>query len=274
MEPKTDLNTAVRKLVAHQSPESRAEFSVALKALAESGTWVYMPGKKEEAGFSFAVLTARGKNFAAFYSDPSEVPPERMQETCVADLDRLISQVFREQGLAGVVIDPFTHRLCLEKHALLRCLLHGGYPALESGGTEPKNWGDGIPEYTQADLMTPAEIQNFAIHSVIEHDENLRKGYTFVSGCDYPGAMPSLILEKDGRFVFVYLKSYTASDEPVLTPEERGALLKLAEKYSGASAWAPVGFFSAEPDRFSAGLTLRGDGFFCRYEGLRSVDPS
>ena len=66
MEPRTDLNTAVRKLAAHQSPESRAEFSVALKALAESGTWVYMPGKKEEAGFSFAVLTARGKNFAAF----------------------------------------------------------------------------------------------------------------------------------------------------------------------------------------------------------------
>ena len=267
----SELNIAVNRLAADQSAENRFEFSRVLKSYVDGGVWIYMPGQSSGEGFSIKVLEARGKRFAVMFSDQSETGGMDMNEVCLTDINRLLDQVFSDPGLDGIVIDPFTAKLCMEKHFLLRCILHGTYPAGKSGGAEPRNWGDGVPEYSEDDLMTPAEIQNFAIHSVIEHDDSLRKGYTFVSACDWPGAMPSMILEKEGAFSFIYIKGYAAAEEPGLTDAEKEALAKLGEKYNASCYWAPVGFFSAEPDRFAAGLALRGDGFFCRYEGLRKL---
>ena len=267
----SELNSAVRELASKQGPETIAAFSKALRSFVGNSTWVSIPGRNDGDGFRFKVLEARGKRFAAMYSDSSEAPADQ-GEICLAELNRLLDEVFHEPQIAGIVIDPFTTKLCLEKHFLLKCLLHGAYPPQNNGGGEPKPWGDGIPAYTQEDLMTPGEIQNFAIHSLLENDTQLKQGYTFVSACDYPDAIPSLILERDGSFVFVLIKGYTGESEPMLSEEEREKLLKLSERYSAKCCWATVGFVSAEPERFAAGLALRGDAFFCRYEGLRQVE--
>ena len=269
----SELNSAVQDLAKNQGPESLASFSKVLRSYTDKGTWVYMPGRNDGDGFRFKVLEARGKRFAALYSDASEAPAGQA-EVCLAELNRLLDAVFHESQLAGIVIDPFTTKLCMEKHFLLKCLLHGAYPPQNNGGGEPKNWGDGIPSYTPEDLMTPGEIQNFAIHSVLENDTQLKQGYTFVSACDFPGAMPSLILERHGSFVFVLIKGYTGETEPVLSEAERSELLRLSERYGARCCWAAVGFVSAEPERFAAGLALRGDAYFCRYEGLRQVTES
>ena len=271
MKEVSELNIPVNRLAKEQSPENRIEFSKVLRSYVDRNVWVYMPGRSSGEGFTIKVLEARGKRFAAMFSDQSEAAGMDMNDVCLTDINRLLDQVFTDPGLSGIVIDPFTAKLCMEKHFLLRCILHGTYPACNSAGTEPKNWGDGIHEYAQNDVMTLDEILNFAIHSVIEHDDSLKKGYTFVSACDYPGAMPTLILEKDGAFSFIYIKGYVASEEPELADDERDALVRLGEKYNAACYWAPVGFFSVEPDRFAAGLALRGDGFFCHYEGLRKI---
>ena len=267
----SELNSAVRELARKQEPETIAAFSKVLRSYVDKSSWVYMPGRNDGGDFHFKVLETRGKRFTAMYSDSSEAPSDQ-GEICLAELNRLLYEVFHEPQIAGIVIDPFTAKLCMEKHFLIKCILHGAYPPQNNGGSEPKNWGDGIPAYTSEDLMAPGEIQNFAIHSVLENDTQLKQGYTFVSACDSPGAIPSLILERDGSFVLVLIKGYTGQTEPVLSEAERNELLKLSERYGAKCCWATVGFTSAEPERFAAGLALRGDAFFCRYEGLRRVE--
>lgn len=268
----SELKEAVQALAKDQGAEATAAFSGVLKRYADMGMQIFMPGRNDGEGFHLKVLTARGKRFAALYSHPSEARSPETNGLCLADLNQVLDAVFRDNGLSGIVIDPFTTALCLEKHFLLKCLLHGIYPAEAGRGPdEPKEWGDGIPSYTEADVMTGTEIQNFALNSVLEHDEQMRKNYTFVSSCDTPGVIPSLILEKDGQFSFVYIKGHTSQDEPELTAEETDSLQKLAQRYAASCYWAPVGFYPAEPDRYAAGLYLRGDVFICRYEGLREV---
>ncbi|MBO7727725.1 MAG: hypothetical protein J6S50_04310, partial [Oscillospiraceae bacterium] len=225
----SELNSTVRELACKQGPETIAAFSKALRSFVENGTWVSIPGRNDGSGFHFKVLETRGKRFAAMYSDPSEAPSDQ-GEICLAELNKLLYEVFHEPQIAGIVIDPFTSKLCMEKHFLLRNILHGAYPMQNNGGSEPRNWGDGIPDYTSEDLMTPGEIQNFAIHSVLENDTQLKQGYTFISACDYPGAIPNLILERDGSFVFVLIKGYTGEAEPMLSEEERDKLLILSER--------------------------------------------
>lgn len=48
-------------------------------------------------------------------------------------------------------------------------------------------------------------------------------------------------------------------------------LVQLIATNMSKSYWAPVGFLSTDPARFEACLALRGDGFFCKYEGLREI---
>ncbi len=267
----SELKIAVLNLLSSQRNDNIKIFSKVLKGYIDDGTWVHMSGKQGEKGFLMTVIERRGKHFAVMFSDPSEIKNQNEGNIVLTDINKLLESVFQNINIDGIVIDPDSTSLCLEKPFLLKCILHGGYPEQNNGGTPQKNWGSGIPQYSKKDLMTEGEIQNFAMHTVINSDKVLQQHHNLVSGCDYPGANPSLIFENNGSFVFVFIKGYVAMDEPKLLDSEKEFLLKISSKYNGKSYWAPVGFLSTDPARFEACLALRGDGFFCKYEGLREI---
>lgn len=217
------------------------------------------------------IIESRGKHFAAMFSDPSEISNPDKVSIVLTDINKLIEPVFHNENIDGIVIDPYTTSLFLEKPFLLKCILHGSYSEQDNGGTPQRNWGTGIPKYSKDDLMTDGEIQNLAMHAVIDNDRALQQNYNLVSGCDYPGAMPSLIFENDRAFVFVYIKGYATMDAPMLTDSEKNALLQISDKFNATSYCTPVGFISTDPARLEACLALKGDGFYCKYQGLREV---
>ena len=139
-------------------------------------------------------------------------------------------------------------------------------------GSHPRNWDEGIPSYNKNDLMTQGEIQNFALHTVLENDKDIVNKFSFVSACDFPSAMPSIILHSENKFAFVYVKGYATLTEPVLSEQEKIELIALCKKYNAEIYFATVGFLSTDPARFEAELALRGDGFYCKYEGLQKVE--
>jgi hypothetical protein len=267
----SELKIAVLNLLSSQSPDNMKLFAQVLRSYIDNNTWVHIPGNEDENGFRITVLERRGSHFAAMYSDPSEIRNAEKGSILLTDINKLIDPVFQNKDIDGIVIDPYTTSLCLEKPFLLKCILHGSYPEQNNGGTPQKDWGEGIPKYSDDDLMSEGEIQNFAMHAVIDNERALKQSYHLVSGCDYPGAIPSLIFEKDGSFLLVYIKGYVSIDEPVLTDSEKEALLEMSEKYNAKCYWAPVGFLSSDPARFEACLALKGDGFYCQFEGLREV---
>lgn len=120
--------------------------------------------------------------------------------------------------------------------------------------------------------MSDGEIQNFSLHTILDNDEDIHNNFSFVSACDYPSAIPSIILQSEKGFAFVYVKGYTSMAEPPLSEEEKEALIFLGQKYNAETYFATVGFLSADPTRFAAELALKGDGFYCKYEGLKRVE--
>ena len=268
----SDLTAAIGNFKNDQSLDNQIEVARILRSYVAAGTWIHIPGEQDENGFRLKVIASRGKHFAGMYSDSFEMRGGK-QSIVVTDINKLLDPVFANPRIDGIVIDPDTYSLCLEKPYLLRCLLHWGYPNTNNGGAQQRDWGSGIPKYSQDDLMTQGEMQNFAMHTVIDFEKTLKQDCFLISGCDYPGAMPSLIFGKeDGTFIFIYIKGHIAMNEPVLSSDEERNLLAIGKKYNAKCYWAPVGFGSTDSERFSAGLALRGDGFYCKYEGLRPVE--
>lgn len=270
-ESKSELGIAIEKLANSPYVENQKIFAKTISSYVENGTWVHMPIHQDEKGYRLKIIESRGKHYAAMCSDESEVKKDSEFNIVVTDINKLIEPVFQNKYIDGIVINPYTTVLCLDKEFLLKCLLHAKYPEQRIMGSHPRNWGEGIPSYNKNDLMTASEIQNFSLHTVLDNDKDIKNNFTLVSVCDYPSAMPSLILKSENGFAFVYIKGYTSLTEPTLTNEERETLSSLGNKYNAQCYFATVGFLSTDPERFNAGLALRGDGFYCKYEGLKQI---
>ncbi len=266
----SELRTVTAALAAEGSAESARRFADVLRRYVTEGVWVHVPCKEEGDRFRLAIGESRGMRFAKMFSDPAEIRSSG-GSVVMTDINRFLDPVFHEPEIDGVVIDPGTTGLCLQKAFLLECILLSGYPRQNNAGGARRDWGFGIPEYLPEDLMTPEEILNFAMQTVVQYECTPEKGYRTSAGCDTPGAMPNLILTRDKGFAFVCVKGYVAEEEPELTAAEREELLRIARTYGGTAFWAPVGFRSCDPLRFTACLALRGDKYYAKYQGLREV---
>lgn len=265
------LKAAVLRLRSNPSEENAAAFAAALKALVDDGAWVHMPCRDDNGKCELQIIESRGMHFAAMFSDPSEVRKSDKYDMIITDINKLLDPVFQNDGIDGIILDPFTSSLCLEKKFLLKCLLHGGCSKYTCNDEGKRDWGNGIPEYADDDVMTPEEIMSFAMQVIMNADERCLQGYRPVSVCDFPDVIPSMIYEKDGRFAFVYVKGNVGLKEPELSYEETEKLTALGRKYNAACFWSPVSFLSTDAARSAEELALRGDGYYCSYRGLRSV---
>ncbi len=270
MSNQSSLGSVISRLVSNQSPAVMMEFSKVMKDLVDNRTWVQMPVIKDSGGTRFRIMNSRGKGYAAMYSDNND--KKAGGSIIITDIIKLIEPVFSEPSIGGIVIDPDTTALCLDKEFLLKCILHGYLPEQDNGGAPNKNWGVGIPKYRQSDLMSEGELLNFAMHTVLDNESSL-SAYQPISACDHPQAIANLIFkEKTGKFVFVRVKGYCAECPPELSAEEKRKLLDYSEIFNATSYYATVGFRSAtDMARFNACLALRGDGFYAKYDGLESV---
>ena len=263
------LYQVLDKLKKSQGPAVMAELSRVLKAYVDDGTWVPMPTIDDPNGYRLRIVEARGKPYAAMYSDQTEI--KARGSIVMTDINKLLEPVFANPEIAGIIIDPETTSLCIDKGFFLKCILHGYLPETHNGGCPQKDWGIGIPKYSQSDLMTEGEMLNFAMHAVLDNEEAL-SSMTPVSACDHTAAVPNLIFEDNGRFIFVVVKGYCAEKTPALSEETRSLLKSYQERYGVTCYYAPVGFRSAtDLIRFNACLALKGDGFYSKYEGL--TDP-
>lgn len=262
------LSLVLEKLKKSQSPAVLAELSHVLRKYVDEGVWVHMPVVQDSKGYQIRIKESRGQGYAVMYSCQSEV--KAPGDIMVSDINKLIAPVFANKALAGIVIDPETTGLCLDKGLLLECILHGYLPQTHYREPKQKDWGAGIPEYSQSDLMTEGELLNFAMEILLGQTEEF-SSMTPISACDHVSAVPNLIFEDNGQLVFVVVKGYCAQNAPELSEEVRNLLISYHDKFGATCYYAPVGFGSTDPARFSAWLALHGDGFYAKYTGLIKV---
>lgn len=266
------MKSRIADLRQNSSPENIQRFSDILFSYVSQGVWVPMMGKKTgDKGFMIDYRLSGGLAYGAFFTDPSEIKSKKVGfDMLITDINKLIDPVFQNDNFGGIVINPDTDGLFLEKKLLLKILLHSQYPTQTNAGSPQVDWGKGIPKYSPADLMTGEELLNFAMHTVLDHECG-QNGYSFVSANDNLQVCPNLILQKDGETYFVAVKGYCAEDEPELEDSLKSQLKTLGEKYKARCCYASVGFGSVDNERFSSWLALRGDGFYAKYIGLQEI---
>jgi len=267
-EQHSPLYFVVQKLQKCQDATVLAELSRILKEYIDNSKCMLVPYKPENNGYRNRIVFERGGMFVAIYSDDSEV--QSSEDVMMLDINEVMTTVFHDSQVAGIIIDPNTTGLCLEKGFLLKCIFHGYLPQTHYPATPPKDWGIGIPEYTQSDLMSDGELLNFAIHTVLDCEEK-RHDLSIISACDHLNALPNLILEYDGHLAFVIVKGYCAEATPALSNETLNLLRNYSKCFDATCYYAPVGFGSTDASRFDAWIALKGDGFYAKYTGLTKL---
>ncbi len=268
-ENKTDLHSVISELKRSQSPDVIKKLSVVLKEYVDKGMWVPIPTEPNSKGYQLMIITSNGKPFAAMYSDPSEIKANT--EILSTDINKLLGPVFANTEIAGIIIDPDTTALCIEKGFFLKCILHGYLPQTKNGGAPQKDWGEGIPAYKDSDVMSEGELLNFAMHTVLDNEETL-KPFQPVSACDNPEAFANFIFEDDGHFIFVYVKGYCSFEVPSIPNTVMNTLSDYSKRFNASSYYAPVGFGSVDAERFGSCLALKGDRFYAKYHGLEPIE--
>lgn len=133
-------------------------------------------------------------------------------------------------------------------------------------------WGPGIPRYTVSDLMTEADMLNFAMNIVKQYELDVN-GFTIVAATDQPGQIPNFVCEKDDKEWFILVKCAIAPDMPSMSIEEKIHMIEHAKKFGAEAYFAPVGIGSCDAVGFDASLALKNDAYYAKYNGLEKIQP-
>ena len=127
-ENKSELTLAIEKLESNASAENQENFAKILNRYVESGTWIYMPIHQDEKGYRLKIVASRGGHYAAMCSDSDKIKKDKGFDALNTDINKIFDSVFENENINGIVINPYTSPLFLDKGFLLKCLIHAKYP--------------------------------------------------------------------------------------------------------------------------------------------------
>lgn len=135
---------------------------------------------------------------------------------------------------------------------------------------KPREWGKGIPKYTDNELMTEEEIHHFSVQVVAGQLQE--EGYTIHAFNPVLGSFPSVIAENDKEVVAVVVNGAVAPETPKLKLTDKFGIIGYSNGYPTKPCYASVSIGSADPERFEKSLALIGDGYLVRYTGIEYID--
>ena len=132
------------------------------------------------------------------------------------------------------------------------------------------SWGEGIPDYTDDDIMDEQDIYEFAMEFIFQEVLN-KENYEIVSSTRNKDHIPSYVLKKDNKTFFLLVEGAVAPNTPSLSEERRKALVEHALKYNAKCLYASVGFGSSDAERFDKGIALKNDSYYFKFSGFESI---
>ena len=134
-----------------------------------------------------------------------------------------------------------------------------------------ERWGYGIPQYTRDDVLEGEELIKFGMDILWQHEFE-GKGHRIIEATSKPGVIPNVVCEIDGKLTFIVVKVAAYPDDAVLSVEEKKHFLAQSAKYKAESYFAPISLLPMDLVRANAGLLLKYDGYYIKYEGLKPVE--
>lgn len=132
-------------------------------------------------------------------------------------------------------------------------------------------WGPGIPQYKKEDILEGEELIKFGM-DILWQNEFANNNHKVIEATSKPGIIPNVVCEIGGKLSFIVVKVAVAPDEAVMSVEEKKHMISHAAKFKADCYFAPIGIGAMDPARFDAGLALKNDGYYIKYNGLEKVE--
>ena len=163
-----NLAAAKKALVANPTLETNKGFGDSLAAAVENGEWIAAPVIPDEYGNRFVIQTSQGLPYIVLFTEEEHYRFEKGMSLMMSDINKIIDSIYESPYLAGFVLDPYTSPIFITREQLNDDTCRPDPRRIQ------RDWGTGIPEYRQTDLMTSLEVQQFALQ--IAHGFGLAPG--------------------------------------------------------------------------------------------------
>ncbi|MCR5481314.1 MAG: hypothetical protein K6F52_00755 [Clostridia bacterium] len=257
---------AVKNWTRDHSERNYKKLSKALKALYDEDGQVRVPLKKTDDGYLHGIFFQDGKGYMGIFSADDTVRREEGSEIGGMNLVKLVDAMFANPHIYGIVFDPYTAPVFIDRKNL-SLIIEKEDPRLER-----KDWGKGIPKYSDADLMVPEELLDFAIEVVLDTIEKKYGNYEVYEVYNSLHTVPNIVCKEGEQVYFIVVEPEILPNVPVLDDEKKKEALKHAKKFDAKLLFAPVSFGSEDEERMKEGLVLSGDDFNYKFDGFVEIE--
>ena len=252
----------------HENPciENNKAFAELFRSMVDSNDQVYTAVKKQGTGYAIDTAEHTGNVYVVMFSDSGMAKTKDGSSYATIGLSNLIDSCYANPHIMGICINPYDEKPIYMQRKDLQIMSGKPDPRLEN-----RNWGEGIPEYTDADLMVAEEAVDFAMEFVAANAlEN--EGFELIESNNGLTAFPNFVVKREGQLYFIAVDVALAPNVPKLKPEVRDEIVKIGESYNAKVLYAPVSFASADQDRAAAGLALVGDEYIGQFVGFAELN--
>ncbi len=135
---------------------------------------------------------------------------------------------------------------------------------------QKREWGNGIPNYKESDLMTKEEIHDFGVQivgGILQKD-----GYEILAYQPQYNAMPNIISQKDNKLYSIVVRADIAPINPKINTRDKYSNIAYSKIKKMIPCYASVSFGSIDPARFDNSIALVGDGYYANYTGFVELE--
>lgn len=255
------LTEIISRVHAEKGERYSKLFAERIRAFTEDNSPVYTCAKRQGNGFTIDTASHAGNTYCVMFSDSSLPRSKDGSSVCTIGLSDLINSAYANPHIAGIVVNPYNEPVFVQRKDLQ---LLTGKPDPRQ---QPRDWGEGIPDYTESDLMVASEALEFAMELVASRGLQT-EGYSVMESNNGVGTFPNFVAMKDGHTYFIAVDVAVAPNMPRFNPEIVPKLLEIAAPYKATVLYAPVTFASADSKRMEASIALCGDSFVGNFSGF------
>lgn len=132
-----------------------------------------------------------------------------------------------------------------------------------------KDWGKGIPKYTEEDVLKGLELHAFCTNIVAQSMQD--EGFT-IEGIAVNNTPTQVIANKNGKRYIVIVAGDVFPFEGKISYGMKKQFSDFCKNQNVIPMFASVGLMSSDQGRMAAGLALKYDGYMIKYTGNEDLN--
>lgn len=249
-----------KRMCELRTKESINEFYEVFAWLVKEGEWISAPVNNQQ----LVISSFRGGNYIAVYSSMDNRVAGDSKDVITTDINKFIDVLYANPRLLGIVVDPNKDPFLINRKAIHELTIR------KDPRIVVKDWGKGVPLYTEKDLMVLEELLDFGMQ-VVEDYYVKKQGFSILEKNYGVSCFPNFALKKGGK-VYLVAVDVAVGKRPTYSEREKSYYISACERFNAKCLYAPVAINSSDEIRASKKLALYGDEYCIDFDGVEELN--